>query len=140
MNFRRLTQSLTFAGALPFYLLLIPALPFFTPAGRTHAFLAYGAVIAAFMAGTLWGLVQNHARGNIAILLASNGLALAIWASLLLENPRNALLLQLLAFVAALGVDRMIRNRMAEPDWYFTMRIRISGLVCLAYVMAIFAL
>lgn len=138
MEFRRLTQSLTFSGALPFYLLLIPGLPFFTEAGRLEAFLAYGATIAAFMAGTLWGLVQTGERGDIGVLLLSNVLALIIWGSLLLTDQRAALLLQLVIFIAALGVDRMIRKRLGEPDWYFTMRVRISGLVCLAYAVALF--
>ncbi|MFD1745768.1 DUF3429 domain-containing protein [Rhizobium helianthi] len=135
MNPRYLTQILTFSGALPFYLLLIPGLPLFDDPLRLQAFLAYGAVIASFMAGTVWGMVQREIRPSIAVIIASNVVALGIWGSLLLPNALAALILQLFAFSLLLGVDRLVFNRGGEQDWYFSMRIRITALVVLAYLI-----
>lgn len=136
MPAKTLTQILTFSGALPFYLLLIPG--FASPEFRLQAYLAYGAVIAAFMAGTLWGLVQRERDPPLAPIVASNVLALASWASLLIPSALAATGLQLLVFILLLEVDRRIGAEGREMPWYFTMRIRITAIVVLSYIIQLF--
>ncbi|MCO5732128.1 DUF3429 domain-containing protein [Rhizobium sp. SSA_523] len=131
---RTLTQILTYAGALPFFLLLPPTFPLLAVLDPLKAFLAYGAVIAAFMGGSLWGLVQAREASPILPLLLSNLLALCAWLSLLVEEGRAALLLQLAIFLALLGCDRLLLAAGLEQRWYWRLRLRITGLVCLAYL------
>ena len=138
MSTKRLTQSLTFSGALPFYLLLIPG--FIAPDIRFHAFLTYGAIIASFMAGTLWGLTQRDRDPPVLPIVASNILALATWASLLIPSQLVAIGLQLIIFLALLEVDRRIDAEGREAPWYFTMRTRITAAVAIAYVIQIIVL
>lgn len=133
MPAKTLTQILTFSGALPFYLLLIPGLA--SPEFRLHAYLSYGAVIAAFMAGTLWGLVQRERDPPLAPIIASNILALAAWASLLIPSAFAATSLQLVLFLGLLEIDRRIGAEGREMPWYFTMRIRITALVAVSYII-----
>lgn len=130
---KRLTLILTFSGALPFYLLLIPKLPFFDEQARLVAFLAYGAVIASFMAGSLWGAGQGAKTTSVALLLVSNVVALSVWASLLLPGTLAALILQLCLFIVLAAAERWAQ----APAWYVTMRDRITGLVALAYLLQI---
>ena len=138
MSTKRLTQSLTFSGALPFYLLLIPG--FITPDIRFHAFLTYGAIIASFMAGTLWGLTQRDRDPPVLPIVASNILALATWTSLLIPSHLVAIGLQLMIFVGLLEVDRRIDAEGREAPWYFAMRMRITAAVAISYVIQIIVL
>lgn len=133
MSIQRLSKILTFAGALPFYLLLLPG--FIASDLRLHGFLTYGAIIAAFMAGTLWGLAQRERDPPIFPIVASNVLALAAWASLLIPYTLAATALQLIIFIALLEMDRRMGEHGRETPWYFTMRTRITALVAVAYVI-----
>jgi hypothetical protein len=135
-----LTRLLTFSGAIPFAVFAIPHFPFIDETARIEAFLAYGAVIASFMAGTLWGFVQVRSTPHIGILLASNVFALAAWGTLLAGPGRSALLVQLLLFAGMLLVDRELANRSQEPRWYWDMRLQITATVCLCYLAAILLL
>ncbi|WP_165218207.1 DUF3429 domain-containing protein [Affinirhizobium pseudoryzae] len=132
-SFRPLTQALTYAGALPFFLLLPPTLPVLAPVDALHGFLTYGAVIAAFMAGTLWGIVQGRDTAAIGHLIASNVLALAAWGTLLIEPGRGALAIQLAIFVALLASDYRLATAHLEKPWYWRLRTRVTALVCIAY-------
>lgn len=56
---RNISIMLTYAGALPFwFLMLAPE----TVAGidTASAFVAYGAIISSFLAGSLWGRAQTE--------------------------------------------------------------------------------
>jgi hypothetical protein len=134
---QRLTVLLTCAGALPFYLLQLPV---FDEGARLFAFIAYGAVIAAFMAGTLWGLVQSAERSSIviAMLATSNVLALVAWGTVLMPAGRLALVLQAASFVGLLAGDRYLASSALEKRWYFTLRLSVTLLVLFAYGLALF--
>lgn len=133
---QRLTVLLTCAGALPFYLLQLPV---FDEGARLFAFVAYGAVIAAFMAGTLWGLVQSAERSSVAIamLVISNVLALVAWGTVLMPAGRLALVLQAASFVGLLAGDRFLASGALEKRWYFTLRLSVTLLVLFAYGLAL---
>ncbi|MDO1582206.1 DUF3429 domain-containing protein [Rhizobium oryzicola] len=132
-----LTGLLTFSGAIPFAVLAIPHLPLIDEAQRVNALLAYGAVIASFMAGSLWGLVQRDGQPPAGILIASNVAALLAWATLLMAPGRMALMIQFVVFAGLLLVDRELTSASQEPRWYWDMRIRITAIVSACYVAAI---
>lgn len=134
---RRLTLALTYAGALPFFMLLPPRLPVLDTVDALGMFLAYGAVISSFMAGSLWGLVQARDVPPLAQIVGSNILALAAWGSLLIEPGRLALILQFLVFLAALFSDQRLAKANLEKAWYWRLRTRITAIVCIAYLMKI---
>ncbi|WP_377296458.1 DUF3429 domain-containing protein [Rhizobium sp. SGZ-381] len=133
-NPQRLTALLTYCGALPFYLAQLPVLD---EATRLSAFLSYGAVIASFMAGTLWGLVQAREKPPLSAIAISNGFALAAWASLLMPAGRLALAVQAISFIGLLATDRSLLSRALEKSWYFALRLRVTLLVLAAYGLAL---
>jgi hypothetical protein len=134
---RRLTLALTYAGALPFFLLLPPRLPMLEAIDALGMFLAYGAVIASFMAGSLWGLVQAREAPPLAQIIGSNILALAAWGSMLIEPGRAALIIQLVVFLNLLAADRQLVKTGLEKAWYWRLRMRVTAMVCAAYVAKI---
>jgi hypothetical protein len=133
---QRHTVVLTGAGALPFYLLQLPLID---EGMRLFAFIAYGAVIASFMAGTLWGLVQSAQRSPAAmpVLVISNVLALIAWATMLMPAGLWALGLQALSFLGLLAADRFLASGALEKPWYFTLRLSVTLLVLFAYGLAL---
>lgn len=126
------STMLTYAGALPFWLLLVaPA----TVVGidTRQAFLSYGAVIAAFMSGTLWGAAQMGKAG-VSVIVASNVLALFAFATLIIDQVVLSASLQLLTFALLLLADRIVFANDLEHRWYVRLRTRVSIIVALAYV------
>jgi hypothetical protein len=136
MSPRTISTLLTYCGALPFWLLAFApstVLGFET----APAFVSYGAVIASFMAGALWGSAQSG-RGDLVIIVASNVLALAAFATLIASPLPIALLVQLLLFALLLIADHRIHAGATERQWYWTLRVRITLLVALAYCVMLF--
>ncbi|PYE44005.1 uncharacterized protein DUF3429 [Rhizobium sp. PP-F2F-G20b] len=129
---------LTYAGALPFWLLLAaPATLLGIDTGQ--AFLAYGAVISAFMAGTHWGTAQMGKAG-LAAIVASNVFALLSFATLLIRQPALSAGLQLIVFALLLLADRIILANDLEHRWYARLRTRVTIIVVLAYVAMLYRL
>ncbi|NHT77274.1 uncharacterized protein DUF3429 [Rhizobium sp. PP-F2F-G38] len=129
---------LTYAGALPFWLLLAaPTTLLGVDTGQ--AFLAYGAVISAFMAGTLWGVAQMGKAGHAAI-VASNVFALLSFATLLIRQPVFSAGLQLIVFALLLLADRIILANDVEHRWYARLRTRVTIIVVLAYIAMLYRL
>ncbi|WP_337266056.1 DUF3429 domain-containing protein [Oryzifoliimicrobium ureilyticus] len=137
---KSVSAILTIAGAAPFILLLSPHLPLADAVLPDHetAFLTYGAIIAAFMAGALWGLSQTASNVPIAQLVVSNILALVAWASLLL--PRSylhaSLAIQLASFLGLLAADLNLRKAGLEASWYIKLRLSVTAIVAAAYCAA----
>jgi hypothetical protein len=133
---RTISTLLTYSGALPFWLLAFAqstVLGFET----ASAFLSYGAVIASFMAGALWGSVQSG-KGDLVVIIASNVLALIAFATLVASPLLTALFVQLLLFSLLLTADHRIHAGDAARHWYWTLRVRITVLVALAYCVMLF--
>jgi hypothetical protein len=136
MSPRTISTLLTYCGALPFWLLAFApstVLGFET----APAFLAYGAVIASFMAGALWGSAQSG-RGDLVVIIASNVLALAVFATLVASPLPIALFVQLLLFALLLIADHRIHAGVTERHWYWKLRVRVTVLVALAYCVMLF--
>ncbi|SMC73249.1 DUF3429 domain-containing protein [Rhizobium sp. RU36D] len=130
-----LTRILTFAGAAPFYLASILMLSGLQPDWATRAFLAYGMVIASFMAGALWGMTQRDEIPSLMLLVVSNIVALAIWAAALMPNVIVSLTVQFTAFIMLLIADTVLLRGEPSLSWYLRLRQKITIVVALAYVV-----
>lgn len=138
MPHKKLTIALTLSGALPFYLALAAMMADMHPDFAIRAFLTYGAVIASFMAGAVWGVGQAANGPRMGLLVVSNLAALAIWASLLLAPDSLTLAVQILTFIAILAADGTLARTGDIKPWYWTLRQAITALVGLAYLGAFF--
>jgi hypothetical protein len=97
-------------------------------------FVSYSAIIASFMAGSLWG-ASNNASGGSSTLLVSNALAIAAW---------GLLGLYLLGFsqlsIVLLAVTHLL-CLLAEPhnikydSGYYLMRKTITGIVIICHTL-----
>lgn len=136
---KRLTQALTYSGGIPFVGLAALAASGFEKDWAVNAFLAYGAVIAGFMGGTIWSQAQTTGLEARKLLILSNIAALAAWAALIIPGPLSlGLGLQAGAFALLLGLDWRIRKASAQPEWYFALRRNISAIVLASYGLMAF--
>lgn len=121
----RLMATLGYAGLAPFYVsalwVLLPALPLAELAARI--FVIYGAVILAFLGGTLWGYaVVVPAPAKRWRLVLSNLIALFAAAAALLASAPTAALLLALGQLALLQYER---SRGDRKGWYLRLRTRL---------------
>ena len=136
MGPRTISTLLTYSGALPFWMLA------FAPSSvlgfeTVPAFLSYGAVIASFMAGALWGSAQSG-KGDLMVIIASNALALAVFVTLVAGPLPIAFFVQLLLFALLLIADHRIHAGDTARRWYWQLRVRVTVLVALAYCVMLF--
>ena len=128
-----LARALTYAGALPFVACALAVWAGFGLFGTDplDAIKVYSLTIAAFMAGTIWGYVipQPQGRGGAALLLLSNGVALAVAGAALAPSPRVTLGVDLAAFLVLWAGDVWAGRRgWIAPD-YLALRARVTLLV-----------
>ncbi|MGN7293779.1 DUF3429 domain-containing protein [Rhizobium sp. SAFR-030] len=133
---RTLTQTLTYAGTIPFALFLLPDLPVVGDE-TMPLFAAYGAIIATFMAGTLWGMVQRDTEPDAKLLVMSNFVALACCACLAFPAGRVTLIVELVLFLALLAMEGSRAPLHAEKPWYWRMRMRVTAIVCVFFLTRI---
>ena len=133
---RTLTQTLTYAGTIPFALFLLPDLPVVGDE-TMPLFAAYGAIIATFMAGTLWGMVQRDTQPDAKLLVMSNFVALACWACLAFPVGRVTLIVELVLFLALLAMEGSRAPLHTEKPWYWRMRMRVTAIVCVFFLTRI---
>ncbi|OCI98792.1 hypothetical protein A6U86_33520 [Rhizobium sp. AC27/96] len=130
---RRLAIVLTYLGTMPFWLLILVSI--FAPQFEAQsAFIAYGAIIASFMAGTLWRSALN-VRGKIFISLSSNVLALVAFATLLTGSITLGLIAQMILFGVLLVVDAQTIAANSDLRWYLKVRERVTLAVVIAYCL-----
>lgn len=102
-----------------------------------HAFVAYSAVILAFLGGVRWGAALGDANWR--------PLALSVLPSLvafgcLLIDVHNAIKLLGLLY-AVVGLFDVLRRPAPEwPAWFMKLRARLSGAVVVIHVVLVFAL
>nr|AGU11156.1 Protein of unknown function DUF3429 [uncultured organism] len=133
-----ISRTLTYAGAIPFWLLLVAPAPLFG-IQTSETFLAYGAIISAFMAGTLWG-TTHMGKAGITVIVASNAFALLSFMTLLVSYPALSASLQLMTFAVLLLADRLIFANDPEHRWYVQLRTRVTVIVAVAYVAMLYRL
>lgn len=128
---RKLSIALACAGALPFWLFMLAPE---TVAGLNTAslFTAYGAIIASFMAGTLWGQALER-RADMFLIIASNALALVSFVTIALTTSLIALLVQMMVFWLLLVADHRICSGDVTRQWYWRLRLWVTVAVTFAY-------
>lgn len=149
-----LTSILGYLGSLPFTLLaLVMIKGYLMGAGLQSAsvaglyapyvFIAYSAVILSFLCGTLWSTARTEAEASglsNAVIILSNLLALAAWASLLMIYLAPimtifAVTLLLAGFLTVLWAERMAGQHVGA---YWMMRLRVTAVVVVWHVVIIF--
>lgn len=129
MKLPRLVSLLGYAGLLPFVAgpLWLSLSPQTAPVWLDQAWLLYAGFIAAFMAGSFWGLaliVVENPAGLFGIVLSAALLLLA-WLAVMLPFP---LALAALAVVFVLqALAEIWRERVLDPvGSYFRLRITLT--------------
>lgn len=127
MSHKSLIQLLTFLGVLPFY---ISAIIYFM-VSKEYGFLlliSYSAIITSFIAGIHFAYsIKGNGLSNTLIIL-SNLLALASWSSIIL-NYIIGLIVQFSIFSFLLFVDSKLFSMNIIPEWFYSLRIKVTCLV-----------
>jgi len=122
----RLTQSLGYAGLLPFvgFALGLWLLEGYVHALSMQGFLVYSLAILCFLAGTLWGSAPQHVESErIPRLLVSNGVVIFAVLAFLTAQPLIAALLLMLGHLAQLWYEL---NTPMKELWYRRLRTRLT--------------
>jgi len=132
---RSTAKTLGYAGLIPFVIFSIGSwttLPYV--ADSTHVLITYAAIILSFMGAIHWGAaIANAARQHSKDLVVSVVPALAAWLALLLPEI-FALVILFVGFILLITYDLAVAKSQALPNWYLSMRIRLTFIVtiCLA--------
>lgn len=133
---KTLTLTLTYLGAAPFMAAALATLLGIGGAFPAQAFLAYGGVISAFMAGTAWMQGQAFSVQPKQLLLLSNAAALVAFSALISPAPlKLSLAMQAIAFIALLYCDHLVAAQGKQPGWYFSMRRNVTMIVLATYLV-----
>lgn len=128
----RTARMLGWGGVIPFV-----AMPVIAWSGGPDwietLLLAYAAVIAAFMAGSLWARHVLVEAPTARMLIASNALALAAWPAVLMPLALGAGWLALV-FAVHLFLDQPWRSH-GLPGWYRRLRLGLSSSVLVLLVL-----
>ncbi len=128
-------KTLGYGGLIPFVIFSIGSwttLPYV--ADPTEILIAYAAIILSFMGAIHWGAtISNAARQHSKNLVVSIMPALAAWLALLLPEI-FALVILFVGFILLIAYDLAVAKSQAFPNWYISMRIRLTFVVilCLA--------
>ncbi|GAC1630758.1 MAG: hypothetical protein NVS9B10_23440 [Nevskia sp.] len=138
MKLPPLIYVLGYAGLIPFVAgpLWLMAAPGSAPVWLDRMWLNYAAMIASFMAGTLWGMAIFTAGGPNGLLgmALSTVLLLLAWAAMAL--PFKLALIALAAVFVLLVLAEIWRERVLDPlSGYFTLRLTLTlgVLACLGW-------
>ncbi len=142
MKLPPLVYALGYAGLIPFlcgplWLTLSPAT---APVWLDRMWLAWAAMIASFMAGTLWGMAIITAggpNGLIGMAISTVLMSLA-WATLALPFP-HALIALAVVFVLLVFAE-VWRERVLDPlGGYMTLRVTLTAgvLACIGWRLAL---
>ncbi len=102
-----------------------------------RAFVAYSAVILAFLGGVRWGAAIGEARWRPLVLSVLP--SLVAFACLLIGHEDAIKVLGLM--YAVVGVFDVLRRPAPEwPAWFMKLRARLSGAVVVIHVVLLFAL
>ncbi len=98
--------------------------------------LAYGAVIASFLAGLHWGLyLQKSMSTALNLFISSNVLTVFSWASLLIPKPLVQYSIQILCFLLLLLIDRRLYRDDVIAEWFYKLRINATAVVVTSLVL-----
>ena len=135
MKLPPLIFALGYAGLIPFFagpawLSLAPAT---VPDWLDALWLSYVALIAAFMAGTFWGMAMFTAEGPEGQLGMVMSTVLMLLAWLATALPLKLELFALIGVFLLLALAEVWRERVLDPlSGYFRLRITLTVGVCIA--------
>ena len=137
---RSTAKTLGYAGLIPFVIFSIGSwttLPYV--ANSTHVLIAYAAIILSFMGAIHWGAaISNTAGQHSKNLVVSVMPALAAWLALLLPET-FALVILFVGFILLIAYELTVAKSQALPNWYISMRIRLTFIVTLCLAGAFIA-
>ncbi len=133
-----LVYLLGYAGLLPFIAgpLWWTLLPDSVPPWLDGVWLRYAAMIASFMAGTLWGLALPTAEGPNGLIGMALSTVLMLLAWLAASLPFTPAIVALAAVFVLLVAAEVWRERVLDPlSGYFSLRLSLTlgVLVCLVW-------
>jgi|TARA_R110002126_G_scaffold201791_4_gene349334 hypothetical protein len=142
MEKKTLAKILTYSGILPFiacavYVVFADDIPF-VQISAMDVLLAYGAIIASFIAGIHWG-IYLFKDAPLNLFIHSNVIALLAWGSLLFPPLMSAGIL-ILCFGYLLVIDRSVFQAGIYEDWFYQLRLHASCAVIGSLMLAIIAL
>jgi hypothetical protein len=135
-----LTNVLAFLGTVPMVfclVLLLFGIRQFSIFGAVETvFTTYVLVIASFMSGCYWGLVQSSIPlfGKKLLLLSNLG-ALFIWFAYVLCGVKLFLLLSLFLFLFYLLLDSLLCKKKIIASSYLALRKKVTLIVCVCLIL-----
>ena len=135
---------LTFAGTIPFIacaVLITVGIDSIRFLGATaDVLVAYGIVIATFMAGAQWGnhlsLADNHSWA-VKLPIFSNVIALAVWLGFLVLSTTAFIWLLIVSFIGLLVIDYGIYHAQIISADYFSVRKYVTFIVVIALMVSV---
>ncbi len=143
MNDRKIYSTLTMAGVTPFVACaLLPLFGVYSidllgPLGEVAA--GYGLAIVSFLAGIHWATqLYELQETSFNLLLASNVVFVAVWLVYALGTLDAALVVQALALVTLLGLDRWLLGNGVITQHYFRVRGAATVLAVVSLLLIAF--
>ncbi|SFF53494.1 Protein of unknown function [Fontimonas thermophila] len=133
MTLPRIVSLLGYAGLLPFIAgpLWLTLMPHTAPAWLDHSWLAYVAMIAAFMAGSFWGFALpacEGPEGTMGLVFASV-LMIVAWGAVTLPFT-VALAALIVVFLLLLLADFWRERTLGSVEGYFRLRTVLTVGAC----------
>ncbi|MCJ8169684.1 DUF3429 domain-containing protein [Atopomonas sediminilitoris] len=129
-----LWAKLGYAGVLPLLISWLASALLPSHALWPQVFVAYSAIILAFMAGSVWTQALNSPQGA-PLLLLSNALALLAWLTLLLDQPTAGTALLALGFAVLWWAERRGKGFSQLPAGYARLRSQLSSAVIALHLL-----
>ena len=127
MSDKRIYSMLTMAGVTPFVacallpLFGIDSVYLFGPLGEVAA--GYGLAIVSFLAGIHWATqLYELQKSSVNLLLVSNIVFVAVWLVYAAGSLAAALIVQALALLVLLGLDRWLLGNGVITQHYYRVR------------------
>lgn len=136
MSKAKTAQYLTYAGAIPFYVLSVLATGIWgDPERALTLLLSYGAIIVSFIAGIHWG-AYLFKGAPLNLFIHSNIFALIAWGAVWTGGIEGIGLL-VICLVYLLFIDYVLSKANVIEAWYFRLRKNITALVLGAMVLCL---
>ena len=145
MSDRRIYSILAMAGVTPFVacaILPIAGINDLEPLGSLDQVAAsYGLAIVSFLTGIHWATqIYDRQQTGFNLLIASNVVFVVVWLAFVLGSVEVALIVQLVALLVLLGIDRWLMNSGVITSHYYRTRSSATVLAVLSLTSLIVTL
>ena len=142
MSDRKIYSVLAMAGVTPFVACaLLPifgvaSIDMIGPLDRVAA--GYGLAIISFLAGIHWATqIYDLQKTPFNLLLASNVFFVAVWLAYVLGDTATALVFQIAALTAMLGIDRWLLGSGVITQHYYRVRSAATALATVSLILIV---